>query len=96
MNTQEGIAATTPSRHGLPAGKILPLLLAAGMLAGCARRYDMLLTNQRVVSNVRKPKLSPDHSYYIIVDRQGRTNTIPAGEVNVIQPHQKSPLTAPQ
>jgi len=83
-------------RRHLSGGENPPLLLAAGMLAGCARRYDMLLTNQRVVSNVRKPKLSTDHSYYIIVDGYGRTNTYSAGEVILIQPHQKSTLTGPR
>jgi hypothetical protein len=77
------------------AGKILVLLLASGALAGCARRYDMILTNGQELTNVRRPTLSPDHSFYSYVLPNGRTNYISQSRVTLVQPHQKTTFTSP-
>jgi len=96
MSTHERISAAKSARRALTPGNLLVLLLAAGVLCGCARRYDITLTNGQQLTNVRKPKLNKAGGYYYFVDGRGRTNVISASRVVEIDPHQKSSFTSPK
>jgi hypothetical protein len=50
----------------------------------------MTLTNGGKVTNIRKPKISKDHSYWSYVTDKGTTNIIPAGRVISVSPHEKT------
>jgi hypothetical protein len=93
MNTHESNSAArhlSPARHGLV------LLLAAATLAGCARRYDMILTNGGELTNVRKPTRDEKGGFYTYVDGRGQTNLVSIARVVEIHPHQKATFTSPQ
>lgn|GEM_PF-2200168 len=96
MNTQEPNAAARRVGRALPARTILALLLAAGVVAGCARRYDMILTNGGQLIDVRKPTRDPSGGFYSYVDGRGKTNFISVARVVEIHPHQKVTFTSPQ
>ena len=96
MSTDERISAAKTARRALKPGNFLVLLLAAGVICGCARRYDITLTNGQQLTNVRKPKLNKAEGYYYYVDGRGRTNVISAARVVEIDPHQKATFTSPK
>ena len=72
------------------------LLLAAAALCGCARRYDVTLTNNQHLINIRKPILNKTGGFYYFVDSHGHTNTIPVTRVVEIDPHEESKFKSPQ
>ena len=96
MSTDDRIFAAKTIRRALKPGNLLVLLLAAGVLCGCARRYDITLPNGQQLTNVRKPKLNKAGGYYYYVDGRGRTNLISAARVVEIDPHQKATFTSPK
>jgi hypothetical protein len=67
--------------------KLLPWLFSAGLLAGCAQRYDLILTNGTRITNVTKPvkNLEAGAYYYKAVD--GSVSHVSAGRVVEIKPH---------
>ena len=70
MSTIERISAAKPVRRALNPRAFFALLLAAAALCGCARRYDMTLTNGGRVTNVRKPIRSKEGGYLHLYHRQ--------------------------
>ncbi len=67
--------------------KLLPWLLSAGLLAGCAHRYDIMLTNGERVTNVTKPVLDREHGVFFYKDVTGKEHHLFAGKVVDIGPH---------
>ena len=63
--------------------------LAAGLLTGCAHRYDMQLTNGVLISNVSKPVLDRQNGVYIYKDVAGNKRYVSAGRVTEIGPHKR-------
>jgi hypothetical protein len=88
MSTQK--TASHGGRGHFHAGKFFLLLLAVTTLCGCMRRYDVILTNGRELTNVRKPALNKEGGYFYYINAHGQTNTIPATRVVEIRPHQES------
>jgi hypothetical protein len=78
-----------------PIRSVLALLLTTAALAGCARRYDMILTNNEQVTNVRKPTFHEASGYYTFLDSKGRTNYISIARVVEIHPHERVDFKAP-
>ena len=87
MSTIERISAPKPVRRALNPRVMFTLLLAAAALCGCARRYDMTLTNGGKVTNVRKPIRSKEGGSYICTTANGQQLVIPADRVLSIVPH---------
>ncbi len=80
--------ARLPSgRDALRLAKLLPLFFAAVLLAGCAHRYDMVLTNGTRVTNVSKPTLDRQEGVYTYKDVAGNVKHINSGRVVEIAPH---------
>jgi hypothetical protein len=75
--------------RGSSLAKVLPWVFSAAFLAGCARHYDMTLTNGTRITNVTKPKLYKDAGAYYYKDVDGKVHHISAGRVVDIQPHSK-------
>jgi hypothetical protein len=67
--------------------RFLPWLFCAALLAGCAHRYDMTLTNGEKLANVGKPVLHKDEGAYYYKDVAGNIHHINAGRVVEIAPH---------
>ena len=67
--------------------KLLSLLLLTTLASGCARHYDMTLTNGVKVSNVTRPHLDKEGGRYIYKDVTGHEREINASRVTQISPH---------
>lgn len=63
---------------------ILPALLGAGLLTGCARQYTVTLNNGTRLSVVGKPQL--EGNSFIAKDALGQPVRIPRGNVREIAP----------
>ena len=74
--------------------RILPVLLALPLLAGCTRQYVMTLNNGSRVSCVGKPKL--EDGSYVTKDSRGQRLSIPAGRVRDICPASMASEKKPQ
>jgi uncharacterized lipoprotein YajG len=69
--------------------KVLPLLVTALLLAGCARRYDMTLTNGGRVTNVTKPVLDTESGQFTYKDVAGNKHHVSQVRVLEIKPHSR-------
>jgi hypothetical protein len=74
-------------RHGFRPAKLLPWLFAAAVLTGCARRYDITLTNGDRVTNVTRPVLDRQSGVFTYKDVAGNEHQVHAGHVVEIDPH---------
>ena len=63
---------------------LIVIAVAAVVLAGCARRYKMTLTNGGSITTTSKPKLNPEGTAYVYKDRLGRDAWVSAGKVTEI------------
>jgi len=61
-------------------------VLALLLLGGCARRFNILTNNGRVITAKGKPKYDPDNSVFIFKDANGVERRISAGSVRQIAP----------
>jgi len=73
--------------------RILPCLFSAALLAGCAHRYDIILTNGDRVTNVTKPVLHRDDGVFVYKDVAGQEHHVNAGRVVDIGPHSSKNTT---
>ena len=73
--------------------KLLPWFFSAALLAGCAHRYDITLTNGERVTNVTKPILHRDDGVFIYKDVTGKEHHVNAGRVVEIGPHSRKNTT---
>jgi hypothetical protein len=71
----------------LKVARLLPLLLCAVLLSGCAHRYDIMLTNGTRVTNVTKPVLDRSNGVFNYKDVAGNAHKVNAGRVVDIGPH---------
>jgi hypothetical protein len=76
-----------------PSAKLLPWLFSAVLLAGCAHRYDMTLTNGTRVTNITKPILYRDEGAFYYKDVAGKVHHVSAGHVVEIKPHSSKNTT---
>ena len=60
------------------------LLLGLVSVAGCVRRYEITLTNQRVITSIGKPKEDKAERVYRFKDAEGRERAIPSFSVQEI------------
>jgi len=63
---------------------LLVLALGAGLLAGCASRYVVTLTNGRQMVAAQKPQL--EGMNFVFTSPDGRTNSIPSIYVRNLAP----------
>jgi hypothetical protein len=70
--------------------KVLPVLVVALLLTGCAHRYDMTLTNGIRITNVTKPVLNTDTDQFTYKDVAGNERHVSAARVMEIKPHSSS------
>jgi hypothetical protein len=87
MSMIERTAARRPDRRAFNLRTLFALLLTAAALCGCARYYDMTLTNGGRVEGVRQPKLDRQGGSWTYITRDGKTNLISASRVINIVPH---------
>ena len=60
------------------------LLLALSLAAGCVSRYDVTLTNQRVITSHGKPKFNKENNTFRFKDAEGREHVVPSFNVREI------------
>jgi hypothetical protein len=82
-----------PSLHSLKRAGLLPVLLSAALLGGCARRYDVALTNGERITNVTRPVLDKENGVFNYKDVTGEEHHINAGRVVEIGPHSNKGTT---
>jgi hypothetical protein len=70
-------------------GRAILLLLALTVLCGCARGYDMHLTNGRSIRASSKPKLD-SQGWYIFKDGEGKVERVNSLRVRSIEPASRS------
>jgi hypothetical protein len=91
MSTEKNsILAEFPFARGLGqrgAAKVLPWLLCAALLTGCARRYDIVLTDGTRVRNVTRPVKDKETGVLSYKDVAGNLHYKNAGRVVEIVPH---------
>ena len=72
------------------------MLVTALLLAGCAHRYDMTLTNGIRVTNVTKPILNTESGQFTYKDVAGNEHHVSESRVLEIKPHSsRSDATPP-
>ena len=71
--------------------RILPCCLLIALLAGCARRYDIVMTDGSRVTNVSKPVLDRQSGVFTYKDVRGQEHKKSAGRVVEIAPHTDKP-----
>jgi hypothetical protein len=86
-NWTNAISHLTEGFHRRKLAKLPPLIMAAALLAGCARRYDITLVNGIRVTNVTKPILHREDGVFIYKDVTGKEHHVNAARVVDIGPH---------
>jgi hypothetical protein len=61
------------------------LLLIVSISAGCARHYNIMLNNGRVITALGKPKLNSSHDAFLYKDAEGKPGAVSAGSVKEIE-----------
>ncbi|HEU0011962.1 MAG TPA: YgdI/YgdR family lipoprotein [Verrucomicrobiae bacterium] len=66
---------------------IAPLVLSClAFTTGCVRRYEVTLTNQRVITAHGKPKYDKEQGTFRFKDSEGRVHVVPAFTIREIAP----------
>jgi len=79
--------------RGRASARLAPWLLSAALLAGCARHYDMTLSNGTRITNVTKPVLSREAGAFYYKDVAGKVHHVSSGRVLEIKPHSEKNTT---
>jgi len=63
------------------------------LTTGCARHYNITLTNNHVITTGSKPKLNKAGDAFEFKDRMGKFTSLPKGSVKQIEPqgHEAAP-----
>ncbi len=63
------------------------------LTTGCARHYNITLTNNHVITTGSKPKLNKTGDAFVFKDRMGKLTSLPKGSVKQIEPqgHEVAP-----
>jgi hypothetical protein len=70
-----------------PMKRIAPLFLFCLLLtAGCVRRYEVTLSNQRVITAYGKPKYDKKQGTFRFKDVEGNVHVVPAFTVQEYHP----------
>ena len=69
-----------------------PAALGLLLFAGCARHYNITLTNNHVITTNSKPKLNKSHDAFVFKDRSGKMAALPVGSVKQIEPASHKPM----
>ncbi len=72
---------------------LFPALAAVLLLAGCAHRYDVTLTNGVRLTNVSRPLLDRESGVYVYKDIAGHKRQVIASRVEEIEPHSSRKVT---
>ena len=73
--------------------KIIPAaLLGFVLFTGCARHYNITLTNNHVITTTSKPKLNRAGDAFVFKDRLGKVSSVPAGSIKQIEPVSHKPV----
>jgi len=62
------------------------VLLSLVVSAGCVRRYEVTLTNQRVITSHGKPKYDKEQGIFRFKDAEGKEHIVPSFTVREIAP----------
>jgi hypothetical protein len=65
---------------------LLVLVVVAGLLAGCARNYNIITTSGRVIGTKGKPHYDKENGVFKYTDGLGEKRSIPAGSVMQVAP----------
>jgi hypothetical protein len=69
--------------------KLITIVFAAVLLAGCRSGYDVTLTNGMQFTGVSKPKLDHEKGVYTFRNMSGKSYNVPETRVRTIEPHVK-------
>jgi hypothetical protein len=69
--------------------KVIPLLVTALLLAGCAQHYDMMLTDGVRVTNVTRPVFNAETGQFTYKDVAGNVRRVSQARVLEIKPHSR-------
>ncbi len=72
-------------RHTLNRFRFAWLLLPALLVAGCASKYDIVLTSNLRLQSVGKPRLDGD-GFYVFKDTDGRLQRVNSMRVREVAP----------
>src|SRR5438105_3062426 len=70
---------------------LLLSVVAALLLAGCAQRYNITLTNNHVITTGSRPKLNKRKDAFVFKNLSGTMAAVPAGTVKQIEPQSHKP-----
>jgi hypothetical protein len=73
----------------------LLLLLLAGLVAGCATRYNVTLTSGRTISAKGKPRFDKTRNSFVFKDATGQQVVMPAMRIREIAPASMSSQNIP-
>ena len=62
------------------------VLFCLAFTTGCVRRYEVTLTNQRVITAHGKPKYDKEHGTIRFKDAEGNEHVVPSFTVQEITP----------
>ena len=66
-------------------------LLGCLVFTGCARHYNIILTNNHTISTTSKPKLNKTGDAFVFNNLAGKPSSVPRGSVKTIEPQSSSP-----
>jgi outer membrane murein-binding lipoprotein Lpp len=61
------------------------VLVSVALVAGCANRYKITLTNANVITTSNKPRLDKETKVYRFKDAKGQPGSVPAFRVQSIE-----------
>jgi len=62
------------------------VLLSLALASGCVRRYEITLSNQRLITAHGKPKYDKEHGTVRFKDAEGRVHVVPSITIREISP----------
>jgi hypothetical protein len=83
----EAVSHAAQPRFGIKLISLLSCLCAAMLLMGCARHYDLTLTDGTRITNVTKPVLDRQTGVFSYKDVTGHVHQKNAAHVVEIAPH---------